>query len=244
MIKKIKEDKLYHLCQAFLLVVIISLPLYIYSSLPENAVVTLPGPVITYAEEIGEEVNLNKVSVYSFPVEKRADFIKFLWKNKIWPGSYSYVEYDNFNTMVIEASQNTTQYLKAKRDKYQNLPDYFNVHYPGEEVLRISKIPESLGDSDGLGLALCLFGSYTDAHWVKSDLKIVITGAMDAEGIVRPVGDIHIKGIAAVKNDTDIFMVPQENYNELALFMKKNKDIIVVPVTTIEEAKEWLNENA
>ncbi len=73
--------------------------------------------------------------------------------------------------------------------------------------------------------------------------KIVGTGTIDIEGNVGEIGGVKYKLIGAVKNDAEIFMCPEENYEEaVSVAEDKGYDITIVSVAMFEEAIKKLDE--
>lgn len=107
------------------------------------------------------------------------------------------------------------------------------------EVTISSKSSES-GPSGGLMMALSIYNSL-----VKEDItqgkKIIGTGTISPEGIVGEIGGVKYKLLGAVRKKADIFLVPEENYEEaIKVKNEKNLDIRVIAVKTLKEAIDVL----
>ena len=64
---------------------------------------------------------------------------------------------------------------------------------------------------------------------------------VNSEGKVGEIGGIKYKIMGAVKDKADIFLVPEDNYEEAKNFVdKKNYDIILVSVSKLEDAINYL----
>jgi PDZ domain-containing protein len=87
------------------------------------------------------------------------------------------------------------------------------------------------GPSAGLAFALDIVDEL--GKDVDDDKKIVVTGALDLDGRVVPIGGIKQKTIAAHDADADLFLVPDENFAEARRYADGLK---VIPVTTFREA--------
>lgn len=100
------------------------------------------------------------------------------------------------------------------------------------------------GPSGGLMIALAVYNSLVEEDITKG-LTIVGTGTIDEEGVVGEIGGVEYKLKGAAKKKADIFFVPSgENYEEaMALKKEKNYDIEIVPVSTFEDALEYLEKN-
>ena len=107
------------------------------------------------------------------------------------------------------------------------------------EVTITSKASEA-GSSGGLMMSLAIYNQLVPED-ITGGMKIVGTGTIDIEGNVGEIGGVRYKLIGAVKNDADLFMCPEENYEE-AMSVKEEKgyDITIVSVSTFLEAIEKL----
>lgn len=96
------------------------------------------------------------------------------------------------------------------------------------------------GPSGGLMMALALYNSLVEEDITKGK-KIIGTGTIDIQGNVGDIGGIRYKLIGAVKKDADVFLVPEENYEE-AVNVKNEKgyDIRLISVSTLSEAIDAL----
>lgn len=112
------------------------------------------------------------------------------------------------------------------------------VTYEYEESPKASikmKSSES-GPSGGLMMALSLYNSLVEEDITKGK-KIIGTGTISIDGTVGEIGGICYKLIGAVHQKADVFLVPEENYEE-AVQVKNEKgyDIRLISVSTLEEA--------
>jgi PDZ domain-containing protein len=87
------------------------------------------------------------------------------------------------------------------------------------------------GPSAGLAFALDIVDEL--GKDIDDDKEIVVTGALDLDGRVVPIGGIKQKTIAARDADADLFLVPDDNAAEARRYADGLK---VVPVTTFREA--------
>ncbi len=87
------------------------------------------------------------------------------------------------------------------------------------------------GPSAGLAFALDIVDEL--GKDVDDAMKIVVTGALDLDGRVVPIGGIKQKTIAARDADADLFLVPDENAAEARRYAD---GLEVLPVTTFREA--------
>jgi len=99
------------------------------------------------------------------------------------------------------------------------------------------------GPSGGFMMALAIYDSLIKED-LTNGLKIVGTGTIDENGYVGSIGGIEYKIKAAVKEDADLFFVPDDNYEEAIQAVTENDlDIKLISVSHIDEAIEYLKNN-
>ncbi len=109
---------------------------------------------------------------------------------------------------------------------------------PHVEIL--SKSSES-GPSGGLMMALSIYNSLIPEDITKGK-KIIGTGTINQDGVVGAIGGVKYKLLGAVKKKADIFLVPEENYDEVVKVKKeKNLEIRVISVRTLKQAVEEIS---
>lgn len=104
------------------------------------------------------------------------------------------------------------------------------------------------GPSAGLMFSLEIYNQIEKGDLTKG-YKVAGTGTMDAEGNVGQIGGIRHKIVAAHKAEVDIFFYPEDvnsydtNEKEIKDEVKKEGyNIKIVPVRTLHEAIEYLEE--
>lgn len=103
-----------------------------------------------------------------------------------------------------------------------------------------SKLSES-GPSGGFITALSIYNALTKEDITKG-YKIVGTGTIGIDGKVGEIGGASYKLAAAVKDHADIFLCPEENYEEVKNYAKDKKyDIMIKKVSNFKEALDYLN---
>lgn len=96
------------------------------------------------------------------------------------------------------------------------------------------------GPSGGLMMSLALYNSLVSEDITKGR-TIIGTGTIDIDGNVGAIGGVRYKLIGAVKKKAEIFLVPEENYEEaLEVKTEKNYDIRLISVKTLQEAIDAL----
>lgn len=109
------------------------------------------------------------------------------------------------------------------------------------EVTITSKASEA-GSSGGLMMSLTIYNKLVEED-ITHGKKIVGTGTIDIDGNVGEIGGVKYKLIGAVKNDADIFMCPEGNYEEAKNVAEdKDYDITIISVKTFDEAIKKLKE--
>ena len=109
------------------------------------------------------------------------------------------------------------------------------------EVTITSKASEA-GSSGGLMMSLTIYNKLVEED-ITGGAKIVGTGTIDIDGNVGEIGGVKYKLIGAVKNDAEIFMCPEENYEEAKkVAEEKGYDITIISVSTFDEAIKKLEE--
>lgn len=173
--------------------------------------------------------------------------------------SYDNIEFRNMNSFK--------EYIKTKKInekvkiKYQRnnkvletestIYEKDNAKYVGISVisildissnynLKISQKNSESGPSGGLIMSLSIYNAL-----IKDDItkgrKIVGTGTIDKDGNVGKIGGINYKLASAVKEKADIFICPNDNYDEVKELVEKyNYKIKVINVSTFDEAIEKL----
>jgi Lon-like protease len=88
------------------------------------------------------------------------------------------------------------------------------------------------GPSAGLAFSLDIVDELGPKD-LDDDKKIVVTGALDLDGTVEPIGGIKQKTIAAREADADLFLVPDDNAADARRYAD---GLEVVPVSTFRDA--------
>lgn len=96
------------------------------------------------------------------------------------------------------------------------------------------------GPSAGLMFAMEIYNRLTPGDLTKG-YRVAGTGTINPEGEVGPIGGIKHKIVAAERQRTDIFFVPQRNAAEAEAKAKAiGSDMKLVPVTNMEEALAYM----
>jgi len=89
------------------------------------------------------------------------------------------------------------------------------------------------GPSAGLAFTLGLVDELTPGE-LTGGLRVAVTGTIDLDGSVGPVGGVAQKTAAVLHEHADAFLVPAEEYAEAS--KRAGKHLKVIKVTTLDEA--------
>ena len=115
--------------------------------------------------------------------------------------------------------------LQARNPQYQ---------YPFEVDIESGDVG---GPSAGLAFSLGVIDVLTPGELTGGN-EVAVTGTINGEGIVGPVGGVAQKTAAVVDEDYDVFLVPSSEFEEAA--ERAGDHVQVIPVDTLEEALEAL----
>lgn len=109
-----------------------------------------------------------------------------------------------------------------------------------EPEIKINTKKSESGSSGGLMMSLAIYNSL-----IKQDLtsgkKIIGTGTIDENGHVGKIDGVKYKLLGAEKKKAQLFLCPEENYEEaIEIKKKRNLKIEIVKVTTLQEAVAYL----
>ena len=113
--------------------------------------------------------------------------------------------------------------------------------YETNPKIEINSKESESGPSGGLMMALSIYNMLVEKD-ITNGKTIIGTGTIDEEGNVGKIGGVKYKLLGASKRHADIFLVPEENYEE-AIQVKQEEDleIRVISVKTLAEAIEALH---
>lgn len=115
--------------------------------------------------------------------------------------------------------------------------------YVADPSITVETKSSESGSSGGLMLSLAIYNAITDED-ITHGKTIVGTGTITVDGIVGPIDGVKYKILGAVKSDADMFLCPEENYEEaLEVKEKFDLDILIHSVKTFDEALVYLNAN-
>lgn len=225
---------------------------YIYFKLPNQAIINLPGKMFPATELIEDldDTSLHGLSVRSIITENRNDFVKYMWHEKKLHLNYTYNHFTSSDELIESHQQSTNDALEAEKKAADAIIDYIFDHYAKNENEAIQLLEpltwymDYLGDSSTMLITISLIGMYEDKPWFNSTKKVAMTGSMDAEGNVLPVGSVPLKTMTAKKQKADVLIVPEQQLDQTKRFFDRFwQPVTIIGVKTIEEAIHWLDQN-
>lgn len=149
---------------------------------------------------------------------------------------------------VIEFTVNRNGSVKNCSAKIYDTSDGLKVgisflttyEYDTDPEITVETRSSESGSSGGLMLTLAIYNALVPEDITKGR-TIVGTGTISLDGTVGAIDGVKYKILGAVKNDADIFLCPDENYEE-ALEVKEefDLDIVIHSVATFNEALDYL----
>ena len=150
---------------------------------------------------------------------------------------------------VIEREDETLTFMLEKKVKYDCGIGIYVKNFT--EIISTDLVYEIIetntgGSSGGLMQSLYIYNRLTQND-ITSGLKVAGTGTINIDGDVGAIGGIEQKILTSHYNGMDIFFVPHlsdsenDNYiKALTIYNKLDTDMILVPVSSFEEALNYL----
>ncbi|CQR72442.1 Lon protease 2 [Sporomusa ovata DSM 2662] len=88
------------------------------------------------------------------------------------------------------------------------------------------------GPSAGVTVATAIYSAVTN---IPIDNTVAMTGEISIRGLVKPVGGVSAKVVAAKQAGAKRIIIPSENWQDLY----KNMDVEVIPVETLQEVLKY-----
>ncbi len=159
---------------------------------------------------------------------------------------------DDLKTYVNSLKVGDTVHFKVKRGEEERkcyatiyeLEDSLKVgiamvnkfEYETNPKVSIETKESESGSSGGLMTSLAIYNAITKEDITKGKL-IVGTGTIDEYGTVGEIGGIKYKLLGAEKNKADVFLCPEENYEEaMEIKEKKHLNLEIIAVSTLQDA--------
>lgn len=163
-------------------------------------------------------------------------------------------EYKNYINSLNEGDSVKIKVLRNKKEKIVNTKIYKledrlvlgimlqeSSTYKTDPKIEIKFNKSESGPSGGLITTLYIYDQLTKKN-ITNSYKIAGTGTIEEDHTIGTVGEVKYKLLGAVRENADIFIVPNgENYKTCVKVKKeKNLKIKIIGVNTIEDAIEKL----
>ena len=214
--------------------------------------------IIAAFNESGENIRISKELLKVLYVEESSDTDlivgdTILKVNDILLNEFSDIKeiIKNFNVgdkIKVNYLRNEKEYTgyfvlrEIEKEKKAGLYLIKLYDYETDKNVKLKFKSSEGGPSGGFMTSLAIYTKLTNIDLLKGR-KIVGTGTIDATGKVGEIGGVKYKLMGAVKNNANIFFVPEGNYEE-AMKVKKEKDydVEIIKVRTLHDAIEYLKE--
>lgn len=160
-------------------------------------------------------------------------------------------DYDDIHNCVTKHKENEDVSFEVERDNKSVVVNSKTYKSDGEIIVGIvikriydyrldpeikySYEKNESGSSGGLMLALALYDSLVEED-ITRGLKIAGTGTIDIDGSVGEIAGVKYKLAGAAKKKANIFIVPDENYDEaVKLKQDNNYDITIIGATSFDQ---------
>jgi len=183
--------------------------------------------------QIGDEIiNVNGIEVDS--LEDVKAYVNTLKENDLV----------NINVLNNGKNYNREAVIYKDSDDTLKIGVAFKTTYEYETEIPVTvqmKDNES-GSSGGLMMSLAIYNALTEKD-ITRGLNIVGTGSILSDGTVEEIGGVKYKVLAAERKNADIFLCPEENYEEANKIKKKrNLNVEIVKVKTLKDAINYLEQ--
>lgn len=197
----------------------------------------------------------NKVNYVAYISEKAKTTIK-IGDNILKCNGEDVIDLNYFKEIVNSSEVGDTLDFIVKRDnkevettavvyeedgeKYVGLSVMTTFDIKSDLNIEIDSKSSESGPSGGMMMALMVYNAITKQD-LTHGMKVVGTGTIELDGKVGEIGGVKYKLMGAVKDKADVFLVPEENYEEAMKVKKeKNYDIDIVKVGTLQDAIDYL----
>lgn len=155
-------------------------------------------------------------------------------------------EHDIINFDVLNNDKKATrkaEVIKIGDELKVGIAFLTTYEYDTDPSIKVKTKSSESGSSGGLMLSLAIYNKLIDKDITKGK-KVVGTGTIDIYGNVGKIDGVKYKILGAVKNKADLFICPEENYEEAIKVKKEHKlDLKIISVKTFDEVIKYLEEN-
>lgn len=155
-------------------------------------------------------------------------------------------EHDIINFEVLNNDKKATrkaEVIKIGDELKVGIAFLTTYEYDTDPSIKVKTKSSESGSSGGLMLSLAIYNKLIDKDITKGK-KVVGTGTIDIYGNVGKIDGVKYKILGAVKNKADLFICPEENYEEAIKVKKEHKiDLKIISVKTFDDVINYLEEN-
>lgn len=155
-------------------------------------------------------------------------------------------EHDIINFDVLNNDKKATrkaEVIKIGDELKVGIAFLTTYEYDTDPSIKVKTKSSESGSSGGLMLSLAIYNKLIDTDITKGK-KVVGTGTIDIYGNVGKIDGVKYKMLGAVKNKADLFICPEENYEEAIKVKKEHKlDLKIISVKTFDDVIKYLEEN-
>ncbi len=155
-------------------------------------------------------------------------------------------EHDIINFDVLNNDKKATrkaEVIKIGDELKVGIAFLTTYEYDTDPSIKVKTKSSESGSSGGLMLSLAIYNKLIDKDITKGK-KVVGTGTIDIYGNVGKIDGVKYKILGAVKNKADLFICPEENYEEAIKVKKEHKiDLKIISVKTFDDVINYLEEN-
>ncbi|SHM57736.1 S16 family serine protease [Gracilibacillus kekensis] len=175
---------------------------------------------ITYVNDKQELIQIVEADPKKYEVRKISNKNKYINKNT-----------RIFKMLGIPIQSEFNKMSKAVTEYLDTTPPSIKEYFKREKMY---------GNSSGLSLILSAMISQGE---IENNIPIAVTGAIDKDGEVYPIGSLKEKMLISVDAGFELMMLPTENLQEAKEIQKAyNLPLEVINVDNVAEAKELIKE--
>lgn len=204
----------------------------------------------TYAKK---QISISNEHLYIIYVDEKAETDLKIGDEILEVDGTKIINKEQLDSIILKKEVGTNISLIVKRDgkevncfgKIRNVSGKKIIGVSLSKTSDITTNPEIIfkfkasesGPSGGFMMALSIYDALVDKDITRGK-KIVGTGTIDVNGNIGPIGGVEYKIKGAVKEESDIFLVPDgENHEEAKKIIEENDyDIQLISVKTFEDA--------
>ena len=212
---------------------------------------SIDNAVINAYKKAGKEISITKYNNNISYIASNAKTDLKIGDNIINVNGVDINSFTDLKNIIEGLEENTKVKIKIIRNNKEK--EAYAITYKTEDGIKIgvslittyeyctnqdvdvkSKSSEA-GSSGGLMMSLTIYNKLVEEDITKGK-KIVGTGTIDVDGNVGVIGGVKYKLIGAVKNKADIFICPEDNYEEaISVAKEKGYNIKIISAKSFDE---------